>query len=226
MACSLFYLIGQLSFFMALKHAEASRLSPLLALKIVVVALLSMLFYNNSCNAWQLLAVFICVGGAMLSNWSGGSIPRLGLLFLISACFWYSLSDIYVKKLITAIDSGHAASGVLAAALTYLLTGAVAVLFFKMLNKPVKKDVPIIIGFSVAWYIGMLFMYICFMLSGPIFANILQSSRGIISVLLGVWLAHRGYSYLETKISSKMIIKRAFAALLMAAAVILYVLGS
>ncbi len=225
-ACSLFYLIGQFSFFMALKHAEASRLSPLLALKIVIVALLSISFYGGSCNAWQLLAVLLCVGGAMLSNWSGGTVSRLGLIYLISACFWYSWSDIYIKKLITALDSGHTASGVLAAALSYLLTGAVAVLFLKMINKPAKKDIPIIIGFSVVWYSGVMFLFVCFMLSNPIFGNILQSSRGIISVLLGAWLAHRGYSYLETKISRNMVIKRVFAALLMTLAVILFVLDS
>lgn len=225
LACSIFYLVGQISFFMALKYSDASRLSPLLALKIIMVALLSMFFYEKGCNLQQWIAVGACFSGALLSSWSGGLIHRYGFFYLISACFWYSASDIWIKELITAVDCGTY-SGLVAAALSYLLTGVVAIGCFRFFRLPQRKNISVVLAFSLFWFAGILFLFVCMMLSSPIFANIMQSSRGLISIMLGVWLSYRGHTDLEAKIPLRAIMQRIFAAILMAGAVIIFAHGS
>ena len=49
----LFYLLAQMSFFRAISKTEASRVAPLLGLKIIFIALLGISFLNVSLNYWQ-----------------------------------------------------------------------------------------------------------------------------------------------------------------------------
>ena len=56
-----------------------------------------------------------------------------------------------------------------------------------------------------------------------ILSTILQSTRGIMSVVLGATLAHHGWHELETRIDRQMLIKRVIAAALMTAAIGIYV---
>lgn len=73
-----FNIVGQMSFFLVIGKTEASRVAPLLGLKIIFIALFGMMFMNLHLVPWQWAAIIICCIGAVLSNWSGESIPSKG----------------------------------------------------------------------------------------------------------------------------------------------------
>ena len=62
-------------------------------------------------------------------------------------------------------------------------------------------------------------------LVGPLLGNILQSTRGLISILLGSLFAYLGHFHIESEISRREFFGRLGAGVLMTAAVSLYVLG-
>ena len=79
--------------------------------------------------------------------------------------------------------------------------------------------------FAATWLLSMVFLYACFAFVGPVFGNILQSTRGIISIVLGAGLARLGLEHLEQKVSRPVLRQRIGAAILMCAAVWLFQTG-
>jgi hypothetical protein len=57
-----------------------------------------------------------------------------------------------------------------------------------------------------------------------VFGNILQSTRGVMSVVLGAALAQMGWHELEQRVDRASLLRRLAAALLMTAAIALYVI--
>jgi len=79
--------------------------------------------------------------------------------------------------------------------------------------------------FSVTWFTAMLFLFASFASIGIVYGNIIQSTRGVISVLLGVLISVAGHVHLEEKMTTMMLIKKSGAALLMIGAIVLYYMG-
>ncbi|MDD5697341.1 MAG: DMT family transporter [Victivallaceae bacterium] len=220
-----FYLFGQLSFFLAISKTEASRLAPLLGLKIIFIALMGVVFWGLHLSFWQWLAVILCFTGAAMSNWTGGSIPLTGIWWLLGAVTGYSLSDISIKQLISRIET-VTGTGMLpvftAAAVSYFLLGIFSLLVI-LVFRPVKlKQLKPALPFSCCWFGAMLFLFTCFALIGPLFGNIVQSSRGIIAVAIGAVIAGFGWSEHERKLPHALLARRIAAAFLITAAIILY----
>ena len=67
-------------------------------------------------------------------------------------------------------------------------------------------------------------LYICFGLIGVVFGNIVQSTRGLFSIVIGASLAHAGWHGLETQVDRRTLTRRLLAAALMTAAIALYVI--
>ena len=222
-----FYLLAQMSFFMAISKTEASRVAPLLGLKIIFIALLGITFLRYQLSCWQWGAIVICFSGAVLSNWSGKSIPRIGALWLLGAVFGYSLSDISIKQLINCIgiETGQGIMTILiAASVSYFYLGIFS-LFIILFTRSIKsKHLKPALVFSCWWFAAMLFLFTCFGLIGPLFGNIVQSGRGIIAVLLGALVAKFGWSEHEKKVSRSVLIRRVAAALLIAGSIVLFAL--
>ena len=57
---SVFYLLGQLFLFTALIKSEPSRVSPLLGIKVIILALISFIFLHQHLSIVQWLAVVVC----------------------------------------------------------------------------------------------------------------------------------------------------------------------
>ena len=79
--------------------------------------------------------------------------------------------------------------------------------------------------FAVSWYLSQVALFVCFGLLGTVFGNVIQASRGLISIALGILLLHYGFGRLDARISRAMWLRRAAAAILMAAGIILYSLA-
>lgn len=225
-----FYMAGQFLLFFVLRHTEASRVSPLLGLKILILATISSLFLHTVFDWPQWLAVVLATVAAFLLNYSGKPLAVAPALGILGACLCYCLSDLSIRALVDALctdglSRGHAS--VLGTAMSYVLCGGVAVLLIPLWASRHKEDWLAAVPFAASWYVGILCLFLAFALAGVVLGSILQSTRGILAIGIGALLA-RGKGKgegIEPAMSARHWTRRIVAGLLMTAAVILFILG-
>jgi uncharacterized membrane protein len=221
-----FYLLGQMCLFLALRHTDASRVSPLLGLKVLILALMSTAFLDAHYSVGQWAAVGLSILAAVMLAQSGGAIARDSLLWALAACVPYCLSDMNIKLLVGDFSAmGLLGSSVFATAISYILCGLIGGALLAVLPRANKRQWRDAMPFATAWLISMLFLYACFGQIGVVFGNILQSTRGIQSILMGAVVAHLGMITLERKVARGAMLERIGAAVLMTAAIALFYLG-
>jgi drug/metabolite transporter (DMT)-like permease len=228
---TLSYFGGQACLFHLLTRADASRLSPLLGLKIVAQALLLTVVLQKSLAPMQWLAILLCGAAALVlqQGKSGVTLQVLGLLAL--ACFGFAIADLEIVALIDGLEGKLGVSrlraGTIAMSMTYVLGGLImfplAVIEYRRRPGPEAKDWLAAMQYSAAWMGAMVTLYACIGSVGVILSTILQSTRGIMSVVLGAVLAHHGWHELESRVDRSMLIKRIIAAALMTGAIGVYV---
>jgi drug/metabolite transporter (DMT)-like permease len=228
MGTALFYLAAQTCFFMALKKTEASRLSPMLGAKIIILALISILFLDKSFTALQWMAIIFSFIAAVLLTGAGSRVPTLAIVLILATCLGYCMSDINIAKLIPYFEPemGLIPASMFSTSLYFIVCGAVSlVMLICLKDKPLAmwKDA---IPFSILWYTAMLCLFGCFGTLGIIYGNIMQSTRGIISVVLAAFVSMMGFHKLEQKVSRWVLVKRIFAAALMTTAVAIFQMNS
>ena len=221
-----FYLLGQAGLFLALRHADASRVSPLLGLKVIVLAAITVLFLRDRLSLLQWVAVALSGGAAVLLGSSGTRLNRQAVVGLIFACLSYCLSDLSIKALVEALSGlGPWRAVLLAVSMSYVLCGILGLLLMPWAGRAALKDLPYALPFAVSWLLAMVFLYACFAAIGVVFGNIMQSTRGLISILFGAALAHAGMVHLEEKTSRAVLARRLAAAGLMCLAIAMFFLA-
>lgn len=225
LGASCFFLIGQGSFMTALRYMEASRLSSLLGLKILVLSVIFMLS-GHWLNRWQLLAVFVAATAAVMFNWTASKpIPWKGWIFLLLTLIGFSVTDMFETSLVEQIressDFSNFRSAMAVVPLLYTSLGLLLLpgLFF---YKPGKDQFCKAFPHAVLWLISQVFLLACFGMVLPVFGNVILATRGIFSVILGALLPIFGLAALDSQIPAKMWIRRGIAALLMLAAIAIY----
>lgn len=227
MGAALYYLAGQAFLFVAIRNTDASRVSPLLGLKIVLLTLLSMVLLDQHFSPTQWTAILLCVASALILNGSGGSLGlrTIGLILLI--CTGYSLSDINIQRLIGSfayLDLIH--SSLLSVCLVYIICGLASLIALVFLRHSSRSMWLHAIPFALTWFVAMLFLFACFQCIGVVFGNIVQTSRGVISIAMGSLIASAGFVHLERKVSRGVLIRRAAAALVMGLSIALFYAGT
>ena len=227
-----FYLFGQASLFAALKRVEASRMAPLLGLKIVMLAVIVSFVLGHVLDTRQWLAVALSVAAAVMLQAGRGAVPAGAFGFVLSCCLCFAISDIFIIRLIDGLQAGAMTSSVvvsrlhaggLAMALTYGVCGLLFVPLAVGLRPYTRTDWVAAAQYASAWLVSMVGLYCCFGLVGVVFGNILQSTRGVMSVAIGAALANLGWHELEQRVDRATLLRRLAAALLMTAAIALYV---
>ncbi|MBR2358338.1 MAG: EamA family transporter [Lentisphaeria bacterium] len=222
--CNGGFIAGQWGFFNAQKHIESSRIASLLGLKVLVVMLLAMIFLREKFVYMQYLAVAIAATAAMLMNWNKGKLDWNGMGFLFVALLGYAVSDLGVQQVVREISSGQPVKdGVCGFILSYGTMGILALMAVKPCNisRKMLKGAFMQAG---CWIVSMWGLYISFGLIGASFGNVVQASRGVISLLLGIILSRFAINGLEQKQSVAVWLRKAAAALLMFGAIVLYAL--
>lgn len=221
--CMLTILTAQLFYFFAVKVVEASRLSSMLGLKIIFLVFLNMLLFSQSLGFLHWLAVLLCASAGLIMNRSGLSINMKSLLAILCCCFFLAASDIADFSLVSAVteQASPLQKGIIATAYCYIGLGIVFLpgLFFIKLDR--KKFITTI-PYSLVWLLAMVFFYLSVGLLGTVFTSIIQSSRGLISVLLGALFSYLGYVSVESKADKKTWIARATAAIMIMLAAIIF----
>ena len=218
--------IGQYSFFRSLREIEASRLASLLGLKILILAAISLLFLHGHVSGTQTAAIFLSAAAAMAMNWSGGGkLSVRGALWLFVTLVFYSLADLAETRMVRMVRTGNMIrDGIIIGGVCYFALGlatAPALAFCKRSWKMLRDAVP----FGLAWYYAMTVLFVCFGMLGTVFGNVVQSSRGLFSILLGVLLAGLGATRIEARVSAGAWLRRSLAAVLMMVAIYLYSIG-
>ncbi len=166
--------------------------------------------------------------------WGSVSLESFGKTFvvveygwIVSAVFCYSLSDINIRHLVISFEGMTLFRASLwGVTLCYLLSGVVALVLLPML--PRRKEITLwkaSLPFAVAWYTAIIMLFACFASIGVVFGNLVQSSRGIISIVLGAAIAAAGHLHIEEKVSPGILASRIGAGLLMTGAIVLFALG-
>ncbi|MHC5155620.1 MAG: EamA family transporter [Planctomycetota bacterium] len=219
-----FYLCGQFFLSVAIVHSEPSRVSPLLGLKVFIVTLISAIFLGLRFGPGQWLAVILTTAAVLMLSYSGKRIQGRFILLGLAACVSYCLSDLLVKVLVDHFEfMGILRGAMMATALSYILCGVVGVAVVMIYPRHSTRDTWLYaLPFAASWFIAMIFLFSCFGLIGVVFGSILQSARGILSIVLGFVIAHLGFEALEPKPTKRIVVLRIIAAVLMTAAVVLF----
>ncbi len=226
MSSMTFYLLGQACLFMALKQVNASLVSPLLGLKVLLLASIVSLFMEHSLDAQQWFAVCLSAVAAMTLRSSGSPVPAGPMALILLTCLSFSIADLCIVELIDALSIGWSISrvhaGAIAMAITYTLCGIVALPLLVVFGSWRRSNWLAATHYSGAWLLSMVSLYVCFALIGAVFGNVLQSTRGVVSVVLGALLAQTQWHELEQQVDRETLVRRLVAAILMTGAIATY----
>jgi len=234
LGASLCYLVGQATVFALLKRTDASRVAPLLGLKIAILAVIVTFALATPLTARQWAAVAVSLLAAVMLQRSGGSLPLRSVAGILLACCFFAMSDLCIVGTIDGLQTpstaspeaaeppGRLAAGVLAMASTYAVCGGAAALFLPRVSRGRKGGWFAAAQYAAAWLAGMVALYACFGAVGVVFGNILQSTRGIMAVGVGAMLAHMGWHDLEQPVDREALVRRLIAAALMTVAIAIY----
>lgn len=228
------FTITQFSMFYAQRTVEPSKIATWLGLKIAVLALLTTFWPLNgeSVCRWQWLAIAITIGAVFILNASGGMRPgRKGGLCLATFILIASLCDRQQVVIMTAFQA-HGASMLTSALLTLSLgywTFGIAALGYVVVRL-VRGEKPGIAAvklrdsspFAFFWYSAMISIYFCYGELGPVFGNVVQSTRAVISVAIAFLACRLLRIGAEQNVSAGLWLRRLLAAALMTGGIILY----
>jgi drug/metabolite transporter (DMT)-like permease len=231
---ALFYLTGNTLLFFALRRTEASRIAPLLGMKVVLLALATQFVLGETLVAQQWLAVVLASAAAWMLGSSGGRLPATTLLLAVGSCAGFVCSDLFIDQMwpawLPADVAGDEANeiqrvraSITGMALVYVWCGTLAVALLP-LAKPWKVEYwRGSASYAASWMTAMICLFSAFALVGIVLGNILQSTRGLMSILIGVAVVKLGHHHIESHAPLKVVIQRGIAAALMVGAIALYV---
>lgn len=225
------YFIGTACVFHALTRADASRLSPLLGLKVVALALIVSLVLGQRLEERQWIAVALCGLAAVVLQRGGADLPPQAFGIVAASCVLFAIADLGIIAMIdavqTAVPMDRLRAGGLALAITYVAGGVIVLPLVAMEyarpQPPSAGDWLAAGQYAAVWLAAMIGLYACYGAVGVVLGTVLQSTRGVMSVGIGAVLAHLGWHELESRIDRAMLAKRFAAAVLMTAAIAIYV---
>jgi len=222
-----FYLVGQTCLTFALTRTDASRVTPLLALKVIILALVTATVLNTPLTPQQWAGIAVCLASAFVLNYTGGRMPLFCTVMVGLTCIAYAMSDINVQALVAALgDLGKVHASFLGVSMCYVLTGVVALALLPWAGRGLWADIRYAAPFAISWLAAMVFLFTCFAYVGAVFGAILQSTRGLFSIVLGARIAAMGMNHIEKSHPRHILVRRLAAAALMCLAIALWKLGT
>lgn len=227
--CTVFCLFGQAGLFLALQTTEASRVSPLLSLKILMLAGLSLALGLERYTSVQWIGIALSLGAAFLLGKAGKAVPVRGYLWLLFTCASYAASDYFIRVQFPLFTPHmpFVRASVVITLLSYVVGGLFGLLALPFAGRfPRRVWTHYALPFALAWLGAMMFLFACFGLIGVVHGNIVQSTRGLISIGIGYAVARAGHAHIEVRVDRATMFRRALAGALMLLAVVLFSLGA
>ena len=231
--------VAQVAMAATLRAADASRVSPLLGVKILFLALLGIVLAGDRYGSLQWGGIALSLAAAELLSRSGGRLGAAGALGVGATAAFYALSDFGIR---VQQDAFHAwalhlaergieplpAIGANMAILfgDYALGGAVALAAMPFTGRYAALDWSRhILPYAAVWLGAMALLYVSFDLLGVVHGTIVQSTRGLLSIGLGWALARWGGTALERRLPPGVLAGRVAAGILMFLAIVVFTLG-
>ncbi len=227
------YAAGQLFLATALKHAEASRVSPLMTSKLILSSILVILYGKliggptNTVTPLQVFAVGLCIVAGVAVNFSGGRMKTKAILAVAAAACSFSLSDWSINLTIADLQSAtidRNQASMLTLAFTYLACGILAIPLLIPLGSRKKKDWIDSAPFALTWFFAMVGLFFAFSTVGLLLGSILQCTRSFITIIIAGLLMHRGHHHIEPLHARGVLPRRLAAGFLMFFGISLYIL--
>ena len=215
--------------FLMLRHVDASRTSPLLALKVPMLAAAGALA-GRPCTPVQWCGVALVVFAAALLSGAGRSIPAAAWAWLLAACATFCASDACI---VLSYEGAREACGgstawytLFSLCVIYVVGGIASAVVLPLQGVPPRATwVRYALPHAACWLTAMALLFACFALCGLVLGNVVQSTRGLLSVGIGWALARAGFTRLEERVSARTTVRRVIAAVLLVAAIALYAAG-
>lgn len=236
-----FYFAAQFLFFKLVTWAPASRISPLLGLKIIFLASGAIVLTGATLGPAQWAAVGACLLAALvLARGGGDKLTWKAIAGVLLTTFFYSMSDIGIARTMLALSPDMSIPfqeqniptglmvriSMMTVSLTYIVCALPGI--YWLLSPGMSggrkgwTEWRGAFAYSASWYAAMLFLFTSIALIGVVPAVMLQSARGPMSVGLGLLVAALGHHQLEKKLILADAIKYSAGALLMCGAIALY----
>lgn len=239
LAAILTNVVAQVSMAVTLRAADASRVSPLLGIKILFLALLGIVLAGDSYGALQWGGIGLSLAAAWLLSRSGGRLGVAGALGVGVTAAFYALSDFCIRVQQSAFHAwgqqltqqGVEPLPMVTANLVilfgdYALGGAVALGALPFTGRYVAHDwTRHILPYAAVWLGAMCLLYLSFDLLGVVHGTIVQSTRGLLSIAMGWALALHGATALERRLPPGVLVGRVLAGALMFLAIVVFTLG-
>jgi uncharacterized membrane protein len=219
------YLTAQAFFYKTVRLVPASRVAPLMGIKILFLAGLVLALNLETINAWQWAGIAMAVLAAVAVQRAAQPVPLAGLLGVVATTMAFAVSDVSITDLLRCMDPDKSFSSTMfAMAIIYVLGLGPALV---MLPKAglTKADVMAALPYAIMWLASMVVLFAAINWAGVVLAIILQGLRGPFSILLGYGVAKRGHAHLENPIDRAGLVRQLMAAALMVGATALYVWG-
>ena len=181
------------------------------------------------CTAAQWVAVGLVLAATAALALSGRRLGRAGWGWLLATCAGFSLADWLIGETFAAVEPAFPSFGpraIFSLGFIYLVSGAAAALAMPFCPRlPRAGWLRWAAPYAAVWFAAMAALYACFATCGIVLGNIVQNTRGLLSIALGWLVARAGRTDLEERVSRAVLARRVAAAALLLAAVALYALG-
>ena len=188
------YLIAQYLLIMLLPATGRSVVSPLLTLKMPVVAGISFIFVGQVFEPKQIFSVALIIMLGFYFSSLSGKIKLMPLMMMFLICLGYAGADYGTVIFMHHYEGTTIEKGIAVIVWQYVILGLIAIpLMF--LVKPLHLH-PIHINqckwATLSWLAGTFCWVGCFYLAGVVEGNIIQSLRCVIGVLIA-YIFYRKY---------------------------------
>ena len=129
-------------------------------------------------------------------NEAGGRIPVRQVGVLMLTILGYCASDLSIGTLMRRMTGVHPFAPIVATAFTYVLSALLVLPFAFRRRVHTAEAWRTALPFALTWFGAMCLLFGCFAMVGVVFGNIVQSTRGLISIAGGWLLAGMGHTHL------------------------------
>ena len=221
--------LANATMFRLLKSVDASLVSPMLGLKVPMLALFYTFALARPCTFAQWIAVALVFAATAALGVAGRRLSGASWGWLLATCAGFSLSDWLIGETFAAVEPAFptfAPRALFSLAFIYLVCAAAAALALPFCPPlPRAGWARWAVPYAAAWFLAMAALYACFATCGIVLGNIVQNTRGLLSIALGWLVARAGRTDLEERVSRAVLVRRVAAAALLLAAIALYALG-
>ncbi len=234
------FVAGQFCWLLALRLTAGSVLASLYNLKIIAVGVGFSLYFHEHLTFPAVAGMFLAAAAAVLMGiFSGtgeksvagrrvdGIMPFRGVLALAASIALLAGADVGIVALIrdfSAAGCGYSRAAAAAGCLNVAVCGLIMLPALPAI-KPKPRHFMLAVPYTAVCMLSIYTVNFAFSVLDPVYTNVLLSTRGLFSLLMGAVLAHFGFTAVEERAAGRRWLGRAAAALLMFAAIAVYSFG-